>query len=373
MTIDGAGFAVDGSVFSTNFVSIGVFPAAPCRVLQASWDRIVCQTEPAGHMHAGAIPGVVLPVEVSVNGIYAQCAAPPPREGPGFLGLPETRCHQSCDDREFPGGPPAWEFPGGPPEKPFPEAPPGSYGEYGGFDGGYGGFNGGGASDASILSESGLAAANFDGVWGRTLAMDGGNASSGGYGGDRGNWTDPSSNWTDPSGNWTGPSGNWTDPSGKWTGPLPGGPFPGGPLPGGPCCRVTVPLPEHHEAMPFVGNAQEMDVADGCAFLYTEHATPTIRSLNSTAVQAGGVLVIAGERLDHPFTQARASSLRAAPCSLLRHNSATLGMRMSCKQEQPTDSKSCLHALQTLCELHRAVCGRHVHADAVPVISSGLY
>lgn len=77
LEISGAGFADDLGVITTNFVSIGLPPAAPCRVLSAEPSRIVCQTEPAGRMHAGAIPEILNPLEVSVNGIYAQCRAPP--------------------------------------------------------------------------------------------------------------------------------------------------------------------------------------------------------------------------------------------------------------------------------------------------------
>jgi IPT/TIG domain len=96
VTVAGAGFAVAGSVFSTNFVSIGVMPAAPCRVLHASWDTIVCQTEPAGHMHAGALAGATNPLEVSVNGVYAQCqlASPPHAEQPLLL----PHCAADCSD-----------------------------------------------------------------------------------------------------------------------------------------------------------------------------------------------------------------------------------------------------------------------------------
>jgi hypothetical protein len=68
VTITGRGFATEDSVFSTNIVSIGAFPAAPCRVISAAWDKIVCQTEPAGRMHVGAYLDKLLPVEIGVNG-----------------------------------------------------------------------------------------------------------------------------------------------------------------------------------------------------------------------------------------------------------------------------------------------------------------
>lgn len=77
LEIHGDGFADHGAAITTNFVSIGVFPAAPCRVLSSSRTMITCQTEPAGRMHAGATEGLLNPVEVSVSGIYAQCQAPP--------------------------------------------------------------------------------------------------------------------------------------------------------------------------------------------------------------------------------------------------------------------------------------------------------
>lgn len=73
VTITGRGFATEDSVFSTNIVSIGTFPAAPCRVLSATWSKLVCQTEPAGRMHAGAFEDRLLPVEVSVNGVFMIC------------------------------------------------------------------------------------------------------------------------------------------------------------------------------------------------------------------------------------------------------------------------------------------------------------
>jgi hypothetical protein len=79
-------------------------PAAPCRVLTATWSRIVCQTEPAGHMHAGAIPGRVSPVEVSVNGIYAHCLAAPstlvsPLVDPSqFIAWPQ--CSTECETKQ---------------------------------------------------------------------------------------------------------------------------------------------------------------------------------------------------------------------------------------------------------------------------------
>lgn len=68
VTIKGRGFATTDTVFSINLVSIGAFPAAPCRVLSSAWDEVVCQTEPAGRMHAGAFENLLLPVELSVNG-----------------------------------------------------------------------------------------------------------------------------------------------------------------------------------------------------------------------------------------------------------------------------------------------------------------
>eukprot|EP00892_Ulva_mutabilis_P008259 jgi/Ulvmu1/5805/UM025_0060.1 len=76
LEISGEGFADELGIVTTNFVSIGLPPAAPCRVLSATQNRIVCQTEPAGRMHTGAIPERLNPLEVSVNGIYAQCRAP---------------------------------------------------------------------------------------------------------------------------------------------------------------------------------------------------------------------------------------------------------------------------------------------------------
>lgn len=77
LEISGAGFADEHGIVTMNFVSIGLPPAAPCRVLSASYSRIVCQTEPAGRMHAGAQAEVLNPVEVNVNGVYAQCRMPP--------------------------------------------------------------------------------------------------------------------------------------------------------------------------------------------------------------------------------------------------------------------------------------------------------
>lgn len=77
LEISGAGFADEDGMVTTNSVSIGLPPAAPCRVLSASHSRIVCQTEPAGRMHIGAQAEVLNPVEVSVNGIYAQCRMQP--------------------------------------------------------------------------------------------------------------------------------------------------------------------------------------------------------------------------------------------------------------------------------------------------------
>lgn len=77
LEISGDGFADEYGTVTTNFVSIGLPPAAPCRVLSASPTRIMCQTEPAGRMHAGALPERLNPLEVSVNGVYAQCRAPP--------------------------------------------------------------------------------------------------------------------------------------------------------------------------------------------------------------------------------------------------------------------------------------------------------
>lgn len=74
--IEGDGFADDDGMITTNLVSIGLPPAAPCRVLAASRTRITCQTEPAGRMHAGAREGLLSPLEVSVSGVYAQCRAP---------------------------------------------------------------------------------------------------------------------------------------------------------------------------------------------------------------------------------------------------------------------------------------------------------
>lgn len=76
LEISGEGFADEDGLVTTNFVSIGLPPAAPCRVLSATQTRIVCQTEPAGRVHAGALPELLNPLEVSVNGIYAQCRAP---------------------------------------------------------------------------------------------------------------------------------------------------------------------------------------------------------------------------------------------------------------------------------------------------------
>lgn len=76
LEIEGNGFADDSGIITTNSVSIGVPPAAPCRVLSASRTRLVCQTEPAGRMHPGAFEGYLSPLEVSVSGIYAQCRVP---------------------------------------------------------------------------------------------------------------------------------------------------------------------------------------------------------------------------------------------------------------------------------------------------------
>lgn len=88
--IEGDGFADDEGVITTNFVSIGLPPAAPCRVLAASRTRITCQTEPAGRMHAGAVEGLLNPLEVSVSGVYARCRA-------------RAACDPSCDPSQFLG------------------------------------------------------------------------------------------------------------------------------------------------------------------------------------------------------------------------------------------------------------------------------
>jgi hypothetical protein len=276
VTIRGAGFAMDGSVFSTNFVSIGTFPAAPCRVLHASWDTIVCQTEPAGHMHTGAIPGEANPLEISVNGIYAQCLA----KSAFWFYLPEIFCNPEC--MGWPDLPPMYLGALAPTKKepewtPMPSWSPlqpeypdwvGNYGDSG-WLGGYGQSMGDSAlSPSGRYSESGA---------------------YGWYGGD-GSW------------DWDGAEAPYSYPPKGSTSPVDNG-YPNWQH----CCNATVPMPEH-EPLPFMGNHQEPGVQDQCAFFYTEHSTPVIHRYNSEMPVAGETLVIEGKLLDHPLTHVRTPS-----------------------------------------------------------------
>ena len=94
--IRGKGFAMDNQTLATNYISIGYFPAAPCRILSASYDLIVCQTEPAGRMHMGASAGKLNALELDSGGTYARCNIPE-LEVSYVVVVDDIRDFEACD------------------------------------------------------------------------------------------------------------------------------------------------------------------------------------------------------------------------------------------------------------------------------------
>lgn len=251
-------------------VLAGVMPAAPCRVLSASWSQIVCQTEPSGHMHPGAIPGRVSPVEISVNGIYAQCKVPSKgiwvRYAADVVALPE--CAAKCDSSALYIAAGSFSADG---------AYGGMYGgTYGGtYRGTYGGNNK--SEEAHVLPMSGAYGGTYGGIGSAEKNFGAYGDAFGGVHGNTAIKSDTSLTWIMAR-----------------------------------CCNTMTEDYEEFELgeewgldtepLAFMGNAQEPGVQDACTFWYSAYQTPTIKNFTQV-LTAGDSLLIEGPGLGHDSMQ----------------------------------------------------------------------
>lgn len=61
----------------------------------------------------------------------------------------------------------------------------------------------------------------------------------------------------------------------------------------------SITSPDPAVALPFVGNEQDFGVADSCAYLYSDEATPVVTSFSQQVVALGASITVTGENLDH--------------------------------------------------------------------------